>query len=113
MTFAVSLNFGCAPAVDDIPDESGSTPETTTEEMTTTQESTTEFIEEENDDEVKFLIFADFHYKKKMYASSIEDMNKLLDRAANHDVDFVIQSIKSFDDVLNYRISRAFRRISQ
>ena len=90
MTFAVSLNFGCAPAVDDIPEESGSTPETTTEEMTTTQESTTEFIEEENDDEVKFLIFADFHYKKKMYASSIEDMNKLLDRAANHDVDFVI-----------------------
>jgi 3',5'-cyclic AMP phosphodiesterase CpdA len=41
---------------------------------------------------VKFLIFADFHYKKRMYASTISDLNRILKRAADENVDFVIHA---------------------
>lgn len=93
-TMCLLLTFGCAPKTDVPQNGTSDTPtgDTTTSEVITSDTTTPEITtaEEESDDEVKFLIFADFHYKKKMYASNIEDMNKLLERANNRDVDFVI-----------------------
>ena len=81
---------GCAPSAFDDADESSSGEATSPLNTVTSDIVTSDTDLKESDDEVKFLIFADFHYKKKMYASSIEDMNKLLSRAKNHDVDFII-----------------------
>lgn len=39
---------------------------------------------------LKFLVFADLHYKKGMYAASVEHLQTMLDRAAAEHVDFVI-----------------------
>ena len=78
-------SFGCAPknfAIETTAPISKSDVTSLTEEVTT--------LPEEDKDEVKFLVFADFHYKKKMYASSIEDLDELLLRAKENDVDFVI-----------------------
>ncbi len=38
----------------------------------------------------KFLVIGDFHYKKKMYSATIADLNRMLKRAADEKVDFVI-----------------------
>lgn len=40
--------------------------------------------------EIKFTVFADFHYKKGMYIPSVDDMNKIFDRANESGSDFVI-----------------------
>lgn len=37
---------------------------------------------------LKFLVFADFHYKKKMYASSVENLKTILKRASDENVNF-------------------------
>lgn len=39
---------------------------------------------------LKFLVFADFHYKKGMYTTTVEDLEFLLDRAAEEKVDFIV-----------------------
>ena len=39
---------------------------------------------------IKFSVFADFHYKKGMYISSIKDFETILSRANDEKVDFVI-----------------------
>ena len=39
---------------------------------------------------MKFLVFSDLHYKKGMYASSVEMLEKILARAAEEQVDFVL-----------------------
>lgn len=39
---------------------------------------------------LKFLVFADLHYKKGMYTAPVESVNAILDRAAAEQVDFVI-----------------------
>ncbi|MBQ8332212.1 MAG: metallophosphoesterase [Clostridia bacterium] len=39
---------------------------------------------------LKFLVFADLHYKKGMYASPVSSVHAILDRAAAENVDFVI-----------------------
>ena len=39
---------------------------------------------------LKFLVFADLHYKKGMYAASVEHLVSILDRAAEEKVDFVV-----------------------
>ena len=39
---------------------------------------------------LKFLVFADLHYKKGMYAVGVEHLQSILDRAASENVDFVI-----------------------
>ncbi len=39
---------------------------------------------------LKFLVFADLHYKKGMYASPVSSVNAILDRAAAEQADFVI-----------------------
>lgn len=39
---------------------------------------------------MKFLAFADLHYKKGMYAASVQMLEKILARAAGEQVDFVI-----------------------
>lgn len=41
---------------------------------------------------LKFLVFADLHYKKGMYASTVEDLQCILNRAAEEKVDFVIHA---------------------
>ena len=41
--------------------------------------------------EIKFTVFADFHYKKGMYIPSVEDMDSILDRANESGSDLVIQ----------------------
>lgn len=39
---------------------------------------------------LKFLVFADLHYKKGMYTAPVSSVNTILDRAAAEQVDFVI-----------------------
>ena len=39
---------------------------------------------------LKFLVFADLHYKKGMYTAPVESLHAILDRAAKENVDFVI-----------------------
>lgn len=41
---------------------------------------------------LKFLVFTDLHYKKRMYTASIGDLEKILDRANAENVDFVIHA---------------------
>ena len=40
--------------------------------------------------EVTFSVFADFHYKKGMYAASVADMEKIFERAYNDQAEFVV-----------------------
>jgi len=39
---------------------------------------------------LKFLVFSDLHYKKMMYAASVQDLKKILQRAALEKVDFIV-----------------------
>ena len=39
---------------------------------------------------LKFLVFADLHYKKMMYAASVGHLREIMQRAADNNVDFVI-----------------------
>ena len=39
---------------------------------------------------LKFLVFADLHYKRGMYMTPVSSLEKILDRAAENNVDFVI-----------------------
>ena len=39
---------------------------------------------------LKFLVFADFHYKKGMYTTTVSDLEAILARAAREKVDFVV-----------------------
>ena len=41
-------------------------------------------------EQLKFVIFSDFHYKKGMYASTIDHMKQILSRAAEAGASFVI-----------------------
>lgn len=42
------------------------------------------------DKKIKFSVFADLHYKYMMYAPTVEDLDKILKRADENNVDFVI-----------------------
>ena len=42
------------------------------------------------DKKIKFSVFADLHYKYMMYAPTVEDLDKILKRANENNVDFVI-----------------------
>ena len=39
---------------------------------------------------VKIAFFSDLHYKKGMYASTVEDLDKIIERAHDNDVDFIM-----------------------
>lgn len=41
---------------------------------------------------MKFLLFADFHYQHAAYASTVDELNVVMQRAADNDVDFVIHA---------------------
>ena len=41
---------------------------------------------------LKFLVIGDFHYKKNMYASTVADLEAVLQRAHRENVDFVIHT---------------------
>ena len=41
---------------------------------------------------VKFLVFADFHYKKKMYPSSVPQLCSIFDRASSEGCEFVVHA---------------------
>lgn len=41
---------------------------------------------------VRFLVFADFHYKKGMYAPTVGDLDAIMRRAAEEKVDFVLHA---------------------
>ena len=41
---------------------------------------------------VRFLVFADLHYKKGMYAVRLEDLKKIMARAKENGVDFVLHA---------------------
>ena len=41
---------------------------------------------------LKFLVFADFHYRKRMYAVKVEHLQQIMDRAKAENVDFVIHA---------------------
>ena len=39
---------------------------------------------------IKFLVFADTHYKKGLYRTQVSDLEKIMKRAADEKVDFVV-----------------------
>ena len=39
---------------------------------------------------IKFLAFADFHYEKMRFSTTVENLTEIIDRANENDVDFVI-----------------------
>jgi 3',5'-cyclic AMP phosphodiesterase CpdA len=41
---------------------------------------------------IRFSVFADFHYKKRMYTSSLEDLDHILSRANDAKVDFILHA---------------------
>ena len=41
---------------------------------------------------LKFLVFADFHYRKRMYAVKVEHLHQIMARAKEENVDFVIHA---------------------
>ena len=41
---------------------------------------------------IKFCVFSDFHYKKRMYAASLDGLEHILNRANREQVDFVIHA---------------------
>lgn len=47
---------------------------------------------------VKFTVFADFHYKKGMYAPSVENLQEILDRANDDGAEFILH----LGDFCNY-----------
>lgn len=49
---------------------------------------------------LKFLVFADLHYKKRMYAPQVGHLQAILDRAAAENVDFVIHAGDFCNDYL-------------
>ena len=58
--------------------------------------------------EIKFLVFADLHYKKKMYATATGDLEEIYRRATNEKVDFILHE----GDVCNdYGGSPELRRL--
>ncbi len=93
LIFVILLVMGCTP-------EAGIGTEITEDPATPPDDVTTTVIDQSsvvvttatpsNDDTIKFLVFADFHYKKGMYASTVDQLNQLLDRANRMDVDFVM-----------------------
>lgn len=50
---------------------------------------------------IKFSVFADFHYKKRMYPSTLEDLDHILSRAKNENVDFIIHAGDFCNDYAN------------
>ena len=41
-------------------------------------------------DSFRFTVFADFHYKKMMYDSTVEDLNVIMERAKKFGSQFVL-----------------------
>ena len=41
---------------------------------------------------IRFSVFSDFHYKKRMYTSSLEDLDHILSRANDEHVDFILHA---------------------
>lgn len=41
---------------------------------------------------LKFLVFADFHYRKRMYAVKVSHLQQIMERAQKENVDFVIHA---------------------
>ena len=41
---------------------------------------------------IRFLVFADLHYKKGMYAVKVQHLEKILDRAREEGVDLVLHA---------------------
>ena len=42
--------------------------------------------------ELKFTVFADFHYRENMYMSSVEDMKEIIARAKKDHADFIVHA---------------------
>lgn len=58
---------------------------------------------------LKFLVFSDFHYKKKMYPASVKNLQTILDRAESEGVDFVMHCGDFSNDYLGSpEITRAY-----
>lgn len=88
LALAVMLVTSCAPT----PPEAGTdTPTETDTKAESVPESTdAATTEEEETPMIKFTVFADFHYKKKMYMSSVDDLKTILKRAKDSGSDFVV-----------------------
>ena len=41
---------------------------------------------------IKFALFADLHYGENIYLTSVSDLNEILDRANENNVDFIIHA---------------------
>ena len=41
---------------------------------------------------IKFALFSDLHYRENLYLTSISDLDKILERANENDVDFIIHA---------------------
>lgn len=77
----------CTPKAPDRGADVTATDDAQTQVGSNTEAATTE---EEQIPMIKFVVFADFHYKKRMYMSSVEDLDAILKRAADNNVDFVV-----------------------
>ena len=49
-------------------------------------------VSSNSDRQIKLALFADLHYKKGMYIASVSDMQAILDRAAESNVNFVVHA---------------------
>lgn len=45
-----------------------------------------------SENSIKFAVFADFHYKQGMYAVTVSDLDKIIERAKKNNVDFILHA---------------------
>lgn len=63
-----------------------------------------------NANTVTFSLFADFHYRNGFYMSSVKDMENIMEKAYNNNVDFVVQLGDFCDDYLGSpEITKAYK----
>lgn len=59
--------------------------------------------------DLKFLLFSDFHYKKKMYPATVGDLKRLFERAREHGAEFVVHAGDFCNDYLGSpELTRAY-----
>ena len=87
LILALVMTSACTPKATDTGTQSPTETDIPTESVSEAVAATTE---EEEIPMIKFVVFADFHYKKKMYMSSVEDLKAILKRAKDNGADFVV-----------------------
>ena len=59
---------------------------------------------------IKFLLFSDFHYRKTTYPSTLDDIDLMLKKAKEENVDFVMQCGDfCTDGINNLEVYKAYK----